>query len=195
MPVTMLTTGVEDLDANLKQLAGPVAQRISRAAIKAGAMEVAKYQRMAAPVGPTGNLRKSIGYRADRASNGLVRAKAGINVGKQPVRGGTYKAISTHTRQYWQGAPHSHLVALGTKSRTRQRIGGKFRYLEPNAYHTQPPRSRSTGKMPANPFIRQAAASAAGPAQYAIRNKIAAGIAAEVNRIGQRTGHAVSGVQ
>jgi hypothetical protein len=129
-------------------------------------------------------LRASIGSRTVRirASGGVITAKAGINVGKRPL--GRSKNL----------APHSHLVALGTKLRTRQRIGGKFRFLEPTPFHPHEPRSRSTGIMPANPFIRSASAAAAGSVRFTMRETIVKGIAKEVNRIGRKTGRAVGGV-
>jgi hypothetical protein len=73
----------------------------------------------AAPVGKTGMLKKSIGSRFQRASKGRpVVAKAGVNVGKKKK-----KEINT------KRAPHAHLVALGTKARTRKRLGGKYAYI------------------------------------------------------------------
>lgn len=179
MPRIGVVTGIEDLDRNLKALGATVENRIAKKALLDGAKGLARLQAAAAPVGPSGNLKAAIAARAVSKS-GHPSAKSGINVGK--------RQLGVHGLAR---APHGHLVALGTKLRTRKRIGGKFRYLEPNAYHSQEPRSRSTGKMPANAFIRQIATSSEYAVRSAIEVSIRNGIAREVNRLGAKTGQAV----
>lgn len=145
-------TGVKELEATLRHLADKEADRISKAAINAGLTVVAKAEKRAAPVGKTGALKASIGKRLERKKrSGLVVAKAGINVGKQS------KKQTTKVR-----APHSHLVGLGTGPRFRKTKDG---------------RQVSTGSMPANPFIRVAAASSRGAVLAAMSKNAAKSLA------------------
>ena len=109
-------TGDVELEKTLAKLADKAADRVARSAIGAGLTVMKGAIKKAAPVGKTGMLKKSIGSRFQRASHGKpVVAKAGVNVGKKKK-----KEINT------KRAPHAHLVALGTKARTRKRLGGKY---------------------------------------------------------------------
>ena len=146
-------TGEADLEATLKKLSDRTADKVARSALRAGLTVIARAMRKAAPRGPTGNLRKAIGSRLVRSrKTGVVTAKAGINVGKN--RKGR--------------APHGHLVALGTKPRTRKRIGGKFAFITSPA-----PEQLRTGTMPANDFARRSSTSAQASMRMAMKNKAA----------------------
>jgi hypothetical protein len=136
---TRILTGVTELDNVLRQLQGPAANRIAKAALRAGIRAVAKGIYAAAPLGKTGRLRASIGSRLmTYGRQGMVNAKAGIDVGKTSATRMTYHA------------PHGHLVALGTKPRWRKRLGGKFAFmLSPTSKQLR------TGEGPPNDFVRR----------------------------------------
>lgn len=97
-------TGDKDIERMLVGLSDKAADRVSVAALSAGLVVVRREIRKAAPVGKTGNLKRSIRTRNEKNKHTGVRtAKAGVNVGKQ--------------RESTVRAPHSHLVALGTTDR------------------------------------------------------------------------------
>jgi hypothetical protein len=132
-------SGVAEVEKALKHLSDKGADAVAKAAIR-GQLSVAKKEiRKDAPVGPTGNLKAGVNSRLDnKGKRGTVRAKVGLNVGKQK---------GTRTIR----GPHAHLVALGTKTRYRQTIGGKFAFIK------HPTREQlTTGHMTANPFVRDA---------------------------------------
>lgn len=136
-----IITGDKELEATLKHLADKSADAVARSAV-GGALAVLKRNiKKAAPVGPTGNLKASVGSRFDKAARknrNTVTAKAGLNVGKKTKR----KKVN---------GPHAHLVALGTKPRFRKTLGGKFAGIK-NPTNDQ----LSTGTMPSNAFVRDA---------------------------------------
>tara|TARA_R110000822_G_scaffold216828_1_gene351385 strand:- start:2843 stop:3358 length:516 start_codon:yes stop_codon:yes gene_type:complete len=139
-----ILTGVDEIEKTLRKLSDKTGDRVARSALGAGLGEVAKRIKKAAPVGKTKSLQKSIGKRYEKTKRiKYFQAKAGVNVGKQKKTAeGFEKKIN---------APHAHLVALGTKQRTRKRIGGKFSYIrKPSS------KQLSTGTMPSNPFVRTA---------------------------------------
>jgi HK97 gp10 family phage protein len=181
----LFVTGNEELDANLRELAGPAATRISKGALSAGVKVLAAAQRAKAPVGKTGNLKADIGSRNIKgASSRGFTGKAGIGVGKKRVgtlvnRGSNFKATAGITT-----ARHGHLVGLGTKMRTRKKVGGKFAGAQ----------NKSTGKMPANPFIRTASQQARGAVINAMREKIRQGVAREVNKLSRKAGAGAPGI-
>ena len=131
-------TGVPELEAALKGLSDRTADKVSRSAISAGLTLMRREIRKAAPKGPTGNLKKSIGKKFLKGKRGrAILAKAGVNVGKRK-KGDDGGPL----------APHAHLVALGTEQRTRKRLGGKFAYIR------RPTKAQlSTGVMPSNDFV------------------------------------------
>lgn len=91
-------TGVPELEKALEGLSGTQAQAIREKAIAAGARALVGPTRNAAPLGPTGNLRKKVGARKGRSSKGGDRDPAVYVVGST--------------------APHRHLVIRGTRQRT-----------------------------------------------------------------------------
>jgi hypothetical protein len=142
-------TGVPELDSAMQQLAIPIANRIGKAALRAGVKAVAKAQKAAAPVGKTGGVQASIGSRMDAyGRQGLINAKAGVGVGK-----------TTKTRTAVD-APHAHLVAAGTKKRWRKRIGGKYAWIK-----NPTNRQLSTGAVTPQDFIRRGYAAASSTLQ------------------------------
>lgn len=153
-------TGDKQLEATLKRLADKEADKISRSALGAGLAKVQSAIRKAAPEGETGQLKAAIGKRLEKGKRGgRITAKTGINVGKNIVKKGKF-------------APHAHLVALGTKARTRQAIGGKFGFI------SKPTEQQlSTGTMPSNPFVKQAAQSSRSTAIAAMRKRAAKALA------------------
>ncbi len=138
-------TGDDLIEKALGRLASDkVADRFAKSCLNAGLTVVAKSIKKAAPQGASGQLKASIGKRLERnKKNGIVTAKTGVNVGKQ--KKGKERNV----------APHSHLVALGTRARTRKSIGGRFSYLK-NPTEQQ----LSSGTMPANHFVKTAYNSA-----------------------------------
>ena len=166
MAQTVTITGDKKLDAMLAKLSDKVGQRLTKYAMKAGVSKLSAAIRKAAPVGPTGNLKKSVGSRVDEKSKGIFEGKAGLNVGKNsPKRSG-------------RSAPHSHLVALGTVARVRKTIGGRFGYLR-----NPTPQQLSTGTMPANSFVKTAAASAQGAVYAAMRKNFGRNLAKELSKL------------
>ncbi len=144
-------TGDKELEKRLRWLADKAADRVARSATGAGLTVIAKAQKKAAPEGPTGNTKASIGKRFERkARTGFVTAKAGVNVGKRSKRKGRI-------------APHSHLVALGTRPRVRKSGG-------------------STGVMPANPWIKTSTQSALGAVKTRMTAAATKALAREARR-------------
>ena len=139
-----IVTGIPELERTLKTLADKAADRVARSAIGGGLTVAAKRIRQAAPKGKTGALKKSIRSRFERQKGSRpTTAKVGINVGKQKK---TAAAMAKQIR-----APHARLVALGTKRRKRDELGGKFGYIK-----NPTPAQLSTSTMPSNPFLRKA---------------------------------------
>ena len=96
-PIT-ITLNQKQMDAAVKRLdryaAKPLKKRAEKAYLE-GAKRLVRPLRAAAPVGPTGNLRRSISARSNR------------------LRPGEMAAATAGTRQ--RIAPHRHLVIEGTK--------------------------------------------------------------------------------
>lgn len=168
-----ILTGDKELEATLRKLSDKAADRVARNTLGAGLTVINKAQRQAAPVGPTGNLKANIGKRNERNKrSGVFEAKTGVGVGKK----------STKIRKGIVNAPHGHLVALGSQSRTRKAIGGKFSYLK-NPTQQQ----LSTGTMPSNPFIKQAYESARGTAESRMKKAAEKSLAREAAKAAKRT--------
>ena len=107
MSVHIIVTGDAKLDLALAQLDTRAQKRIARPAVIRAMTFLKKKIKKAAPVGPTGNLKKSIGSRFKK-SRGVTQGKVGIDVGEAAKR------------KYDVSAPHGHLVALGTQQRTTE---------------------------------------------------------------------------
>ena len=120
--------GQRFLELALVAMSQKVQRKTVLKAIRPGAAILRLRLRQTTPVGPTGNLKRSIRSKTMRGMPPAIEV-----------------SIS---------APHVHLVHEGTKARMRKRIGGKFAYLNPHATAAQ----LSTGKGRANPFFARAKA-------------------------------------
>lgn len=132
-------TGDKKLDRALAELGKRDASVARRAGVRGAMTIIARGIRSEVPVGKTKALKKSIGSRMAKAkrgpNKGTTEAKVGVNVGKKSGK----------------RAPHSHLVALGTKerwtgTRTWKNKGGTVTKStgNPRAYR---------GEMPSNDFV------------------------------------------
>lgn len=168
-----IITGDAELEKKLKGLSDKAADKIARSALSGAMWYTAKVMRRAAPVGATGDLQKSIGSRFEKGNKkNKPVAKVGINVGKQTKKRQqkTQAEIGRIIR-----APHGHLVALGTKRRTRKTIGGRFAFLNPAK-----PEQLTTGVMPAEPFVKQAYEAARAGVTAAMTKRATKALAREV---------------
>lgn len=149
---TVHVEGFDELERRLKALPEGLAKRGTMRAMRraAGRMQEAVVSR--APIGPTGNLRKSIRIRAKSTNlTGLAEYAAALKGGRsyrdaqQALRAarsgggslGTRITVSVET-----AAPHAHLVEFGTVER----------------FHKS---GKGTGAMPMDPFFRPAFDAAA----------------------------------
>lgn len=189
-------TGDRQVEKLLKKLADKAGDRVAKSCISAGTSVLRKEIKKAAPKGPTGNLKKSVGSRISGRIGKDYVAKAGINVGKRTAKQTETRTISGQTFEFkgvkrLKGkyaaamkrsgkstiAPHAHLVALGTRRRFRSRLGGKFSYI------TNPTKSQlRTGKMPANPFVKRATRAAKGAIRAAMIKAAHRGLEREAKR-------------
>jgi HK97 gp10 family phage protein len=142
--------GDKEIEALFEHLIVEGQDKAAKACLRAQMSAIRREIKKRCPVGPTGNLRQSIGTRL-QVIRGRVVAKVGLSVGK--ITKSVWKSRVLKTGSAY-GAAHAHLVALGTKARTRKKVGGKF------AGYKLGPASLSTGVMPANPFVREATAAA-----------------------------------
>lgn len=97
-----VVTGVKELDRALSDLANRGAIKAAKAAITASLIVLEKAARAAAPAGKRGSMKRTI-------------RRKWVKDGKYVVGGKVTLA-----------AKHGHLVTLGTRERTRKRIGGLF---------------------------------------------------------------------
>lgn len=165
-----ILTGDKELERTLKTLADKAADRVAKGTLGAGLTVIAREMKRDAPVGKTGHLKSEIGKRNERNKRkGLYEAKAGIGVGKRKKP----KSQKGQTQRI-AGAPHGHLVGLGTKPRTRKKLGGRFAYIK-NPTSQQ----LSTGTMPANPFVKRAYHAARSSAETAMQKRAAKALARE----------------
>lgn len=135
-----MLSGVEEFDRVARELARELPRQAGGAAVNAGlAVFVRAYQR-ASPTGGKGGMRRSAGKRFKQVSGGDIAGKAGYDVGKRR-RGGKWSRADLLAGR----APHSHLYVKGTKQRRRDRIGGKFAYVEPATAQ-----QRRTGAAPSH---------------------------------------------
>jgi len=119
--------GMDELLRKLSTLDKKSGKRVLRKSTRAASAIFLKAVRKAAPVGPTGNLKKSVGrqYKWNgRASTDV--AKTGPQFAKEGEE------------------PHGHLVELGTKERTVKNLYGR------------PGVSASTGKVAGKPWAEPA---------------------------------------
>ena len=172
--VNVTITGGTAIADFLNKLGATSGKKVVTAALRAGLSLFAREMRKAAPVGPTGQLKRSIGSRVVKSGSAITSAKVGINVGKRTKQKGKY-------------APHAHLVALGTKMRVRKRIGGfigKFYFGVNQTTGEQDASQRQlrTGAMPVNPFIRQTFESSLAGAMTAMQKRAEKTLARELKK-------------
>lgn len=156
--MTVTITGVREVDRRLANIEKRDARRIGRNAARAGASQVSKGIKSAAPIGETKGLKRSIGWRhAKNRRKAIQETKAGINVGKK---------VTDKNRSKYGG----HLV-MPKGDRTRKRIGGKFAYLDGDVDPT-------TGKI-GSPlrFVAEGWQRAKGAALSAMKTKVREGFA------------------
>lgn len=184
--------GIETIRRRLDELSGRGASRAAAKGVRAGLKVIERAQKAAAPVGrpgrknskgeviQPGGLKRSIGSRFKKQTRrSEQRAVSGLNVLKK--RGAPLRAY------------HAHLVALGTGPRWQgiEYIYSKRKKGQPQKYVDQKfshkflfgnAKVRYVGVMPANPFIRNAAASVEGQTINVTKQATLAGIEAEVQR-------------
>jgi len=158
-------TGDKELDAALEQLGTKVGNRIARASIRAGVAVLKREIKKRAK----GTVKDHIGSKVKvlKSSKKLV-AKAGVNVGKAGK-------IDT------PGPPHAHLFAIGSKKRTRKRIGGRFAYLKrPTSAQLR------TEAMPGNQFVDEAASASQGQVKTAMHAAARKSLEREAKKLAKR---------
>lgn len=102
MQMKVAVDGLETLNKQLEALPRNVSRKILAGALRKAARPIANEARATAPVGPTGNLRRSFRVRAIRARILRRRGKAaGVSI----------------TNRNTASAPHAHLVEKGTGPR------------------------------------------------------------------------------
>lgn len=137
----VIITGDRELDRQLEGLRKRDIRSAVTKGINAGMTPIVKEVRLRAPVGKTRMLKRSIGKRIMKGQpTDTMQGKIGVNVGKR-------------TKRSRKAAPHSHLVALGTRPR----------YTKAGAYR---------GIMPQNEFVNQGFAVAESSARDRMRQKV-----------------------
>ncbi len=121
---------LEALERKLRSLEVRSQRKVLRKGTRAASTPIQKAIRNAAPVGPTGNLKRSIGRKFKFYRGSLTDIAV---IGPQIKRK--------------EGALgyHGHLVEFGTKERTIKNLWGR------------PGVKGSAGRMPPNPFAKRAA--------------------------------------
>ncbi len=164
VPKSRLVTGAANIDLALSMLPVAVANRIAKPALKTFASVLAQGMRKALPAATTPghtnqNIKKVIGSAGVKKYAGrTLAAKAGVNVGK---------ASRSVVRAF---APHAHLYAMGTLARVQNKTG------------------RSTGTMPANPFVRVGARAVEARARNRMFETFRKRWAKEVPKLMQKAG-------
>lgn len=137
----MIITGDKELDRQLEGLRKRDIRSAVTKGINAGMTPVVKEVRLRAPVGKTKLLKRSIGKRIMKGQPiDTMQGKIGVNVGKR-------------TKRSRKAAPHSHLVALGTRTRTTKAGANR-------------------GIMPQNDFVNRGFAVAQSTARDRMRRKV-----------------------
>ena len=122
--------GFKELDRLLKKLPDEIAAKVLSKAFRAGAVVMRNAARDAAPVAPTVTVRKNKIIRP-----GTLRKSVRVSRPKKRIRATT--DIIVTVKAGGRKAPHAWLVEHGSAPRVQEN-------------------GRSTGSMPANPFMRRA---------------------------------------
>lgn len=146
-PVNIALTGIKELDAKLLKMQTNTGQRVARTTLLTGARVVQKEIRKLA----TKFVKPTIGVRVEKSrKSARIEGKVGVNVGKG-------KQADAKTR--W--AP---LTVLGSVSRFRKRIGGKFSYI------TKPTQQQlSTGQITKSNVVNRGYSAAKGKMNSAMK--------------------------
>lgn len=147
----------------LRELPVRAQRNVVRRSLSAGATVMVRAIRRAAPRGPTGNLKRSIGKSIKVKGGKITVAKVGIDVGKKRL----FRVVNAGRSRFGRQGAHGHLVALGSKRRFKKS-------------------GQSTGKMPRNPFVRQAAAASEPAAIERMRVTAIAGYRREWKKLKAR---------
>ena len=199
---TFKLEGFKELDAALAALPDGLARGAAKRSMKKAGEIIAAAQRALAPVGPTGNLRDSISVQVKaRNLTGLAEFGGVLSDGgsrqeaKQALRSARGERGSEGTRivvNVGSSAPHAHLVEFGTVERhwltggihiRGGRVGrgkGRRRILFTLS------KGKSTGIMPANPFIRPAFDATKGVALAVLKHELAADVQRTAARYARR---------
>jgi hypothetical protein len=129
--VTVEIPNLAELQAKLEELGVVKIPRAMRKVIVAGAKPIRTAIRAETPIGPTGNLKKSVKYKSGVTSRAFQSISAASRLAFT-VAGGAGALIGP------QGSPHAHLVIDG-----HEMVGHK-------------PNLTRTGKMTrSNPFVQR----------------------------------------
>ena len=126
--------GDQQLLAQLKRMEQATTQQVIEKSFRTAARPLVEKAKANAPMGETGNLKKSIGIFASRSQDRRSRIKAGLWVGPR-IRGG-FKGY------------HAHLVEFGTE--TRRPKNGAFLVFEYNGVKVFAKQAKG---MTPNPFM------------------------------------------
>lgn len=157
-PISITMTGVKEFDDKLSGMERKAGNRIARNTLGAGARAVQKSIKSIAPQ----SIKKSIGMRNEKSKkSGKLETKVGVNVGK---RGGR--------TEFKRWAP---LIVLGSASRQRKSLGGKFRYI------TKPTSDQlSTGQVKKSDVVNEGYSAAKGSMNSAMKKAFERSLAREV---------------
>lgn len=137
------------LESVLDELSKAGAKRIAKSVTSAGIAAIKR----AIKSGAKGTIKKNVGSTVKSSNNStVIKSKVGINVGGAKII---------------QSNPHAHLYVIGSRKRTRKRLGGQFAMIK-NPTQQQ----LNTGEMPGSDFINRAV-SAAQPAAISAMNSAA----------------------
>lgn len=158
---TIQIEGLKELEKALKELPLEIQKRPLRSAVSAGAKEIADEAISKAPVGQTGNLKKSLyRYRSRRLSAiGKETFLVGVRKGK-----GIYGNTNLNRR----------LNRVGKTYKT-QGEAYYWRFLE-----------FGTSKMPAQPFLRPAYENAKERAVQIIKERLGKAIEAQARKLAKK---------
>jgi HK97 gp10 family phage protein len=148
--VTFEVDGVSALLRALDDLEEKVSKRVIRRSLSRAARVIARAMKAAAPVGPTGNLKRSIGLRERRIRGGYLQ-RVGPRIGGK----GQHKG------------QHAYFIERGAKERFRKRggLGGLIGL-----------KGKGTGKVEATHVFERAFDSVAAQANQRLAREIAIGI-------------------
>ena len=166
-------TGFAEMLELLQTIQSPkVRDRIIKGGFGSGLNILKTAIRKEAPKGKFGGLKEAIGRQIKKGGGpGVWFAKVGVNVGKKIKR-----------------APHAHLVILGTdEERFREKIGGKFKYLNATAQQAENKHMLSTGQMPSNDFVKRGYEKRIGKAISALNRRVEKKLASELAKIAKQS--------